>query len=328
MENYLEFYQLKNVAHEIISGFKYSFSLKYFGSREPRESSNLKSALQLPKIFKEKLMKEVILCRIAGPCRHPPFPTLQVSPMGLVPKKDGDFRLIQHLSYPENNSINDFIDKDHCSVQYSSVDEAACLINRHKTFARLSQCDVKAAFRLLPIAPHDFDLLGIKFQGEYYLNKMLPMGASISCALWEKFAKALHWIIQLKSGNDDILHYLDDFLFVESSQTSKVGNTLKLFQEVCNKIGIPLASDKTTLPTTLLMFLGIEFDTQNLIMRLPNEKLVKLSQKIRDTLDSSKITLKDMQSLLGLLNCAFKVLTPGRTFCRRLRQSMGFVMKK
>ncbi|VDH93448.1 Hypothetical predicted protein [Mytilus galloprovincialis] len=239
----------------------------------------------------------------------------------------GDFRLIQHLSYPENNSINDFIDKDHCSVQYSSVDEAACLINRHKTFARLSQCDVKAAFRLLPIAPHDFDLLGIKFQGEYYLNKMLPMGASISCALWEKFAKALHWIIQLKSGNDDILHYLDDFLFVESSQTSKVGNTLKLFQEVCNKIGIPLASDKTTLPTTLLMFLGIEFDTQNLIMRLPNEKLVKLSQKIRDTLDSSKITLKDMQSLLGLLNFACKVVAPGRTFCRRLINSTIGVRK-
>ena len=327
LENYLEFYPLNNVAHEIISGFKYGFSLKYFGSREPRESSNLKSALQLPKIFKEKLMKEVKLGRIAGPFRYPPFPTLQVSPMGLVPKKDGDFRLIQHLSYPENNSINDFIDKDHCSVQYSSVDEAACLINRHKTFARLSQCDVKAAFRLLPIAPHDFDLLGIKFQGEYYLNKMLPMGASISCALWEKFAKALHWIIQLKSGNDDILHYLDDFLFVESSQTSKVGNTLKLFQEVCNKIGIPLASDKTTLPTTLLMFLGIEFDTQNLIMRLPNEKLVKLSQKIRDTLDSSKITLKDMQSLLGLLNFACKVVAPGRTFCRRLINSTIGVRK-
>ena len=44
LENYLEFYPLNNVAHEIISGFKYGFSLKYFGSREPKESSNLKSA--------------------------------------------------------------------------------------------------------------------------------------------------------------------------------------------------------------------------------------------------------------------------------------------
>ncbi|CAG2202202.1 unnamed protein product [Mytilus edulis] len=101
----------------------------------------------------------------------------------------------------------------------------------------------------------------------------------------------------------------------------------EISSEVCNKIGIPLASDKTTLPTTLLMFLGIEFDTQNLIMRLPNEKLVKLSQKIRDTLDSSKITLKDMQSLLGLLNFACKVVAPGRTFCRRLINSTIGVRK-
>ncbi|CAG2220484.1 unnamed protein product [Mytilus edulis] len=129
------------------------------------------------------------------------------------------------------------------------------------------------------------------------------------------------------NGNDCPYFPRYDFLFVESSQTSKVGNTLKLFQEVCNKIGIPLASDKTTLPTTLLMFLGIEFDTQNLIMRLPNEKLVKLSQKIRDTLDSSKITLKDMQSLLGLLNFACKVVAPGRTFCRRLINSTIGVRK-
>ncbi|CAG2246681.1 unnamed protein product [Mytilus edulis] len=115
------------------------------------------------------------------------------------------------------------------------------------------------------------------------------------------------------------------FFFVESSQTSKVGNTLKIFQEVCDTICIPLASDKTALPTTLLTFLGIEFDKQNLIMRLPNEKLVKLSQK--DTLDSSKITLKDMQSLLELLNFACKVVAPGRTFCRRLINSAMGVRK-
>ncbi|CAG2207794.1 unnamed protein product [Mytilus edulis] len=152
--------------------------------------------------------------------------------------------------------------------------------------------------------------------------------------IWEGKFIELHSLLrtqkemeELKSGNDDILHYLDDFLFVESSQTSKVGNTLKLFQEVCNNIGIHLASDKTTLPTTLLMFLGIDIDTQNLIMRLPNEKLVKLSQKIRDTLDSSKITLKDMQSLLGLLNFTCKVVAPGRTFCRRLINSTIGVRK-
>jgi hypothetical protein len=37
--------------------------------------------------------------RIAGPFSVPLFPTLRVSPIGLVPKKNGDFRMIHNLSY-------------------------------------------------------------------------------------------------------------------------------------------------------------------------------------------------------------------------------------
>ena len=77
----------------------------------------------------------------------------------------------------------------------------------------------------------DFDLLGRKFQEEYYFDKMLPMGASFSCALWEKFATVLHWITQQESGNENILHYLDDFLVVESVDTFSVGETLHVFEK-------------------------------------------------------------------------------------------------
>ena len=195
---------------------------------------------------------------------------------GLHLQKDGVYRLIHHLSYPENNSINDFIDKEFYSVQYSSVDEVAALISKHKKLARLSQCDVKSAFRILPISPADFDLLGITFQEEYYFDKMLPMGASISCALWEKFATVLHWIAQQESGDENILHYLDDFLFVELVDTFTVGETLHVFEKVCREIGVPLAKDKTTKPYTVLTFLGIEFNSQKLVMRLSIEKLANL----------------------------------------------------
>lgn len=54
LQDYLEFYPLNNLAHAIISGFKYDFPSKYFGSREPSERSNLKCAIQLPINCKEK----------------------------------------------------------------------------------------------------------------------------------------------------------------------------------------------------------------------------------------------------------------------------------
>lgn len=100
---------------------------------------------------------------------------------------------------------------------------------------------------------------------------MLPMGASISCALWEKFATVLHWIAQQESGNENILHYLDDF-FLWSQWTLLLLARLHVFEKVGHEIGVPLAKDKTTKPYTVLTFLGIEFDTQKLVMRLPIEK--------------------------------------------------------
>ena len=77
----------------------------------------------------------------------------------------------------------------------------------------------------------------------------------------------------------------------------------------------------------MLTFWGIEFDTQELDVRLLIEKLVNLKEKIKDVLRSKTVTLKDMQSLLWLFNFACKVVVPGRTFCHRLINSTIGVWK-
>jgi hypothetical protein len=37
----------------------------------------------------------------------------------------------------------------------------------------------------------------------------------------EKFSTALHWFTEQKTGNKDILHYLDDFLFGAEADSPK-----------------------------------------------------------------------------------------------------------
>ena len=68
-----------------------------------------------------KLSKEISLNRIAGPFVSPPFTDMVIYPLGVVPKKVGEFRLIHHLSYPEGDSVNDHIPKDLCSVSYATI---------------------------------------------------------------------------------------------------------------------------------------------------------------------------------------------------------------
>jgi hypothetical protein len=48
--------------------------------------------------------------------------------MGLVPKKTSGWRLITHWSIPPGNSVNDFIDENLTTVQYSKFDNVISII--------------------------------------------------------------------------------------------------------------------------------------------------------------------------------------------------------
>ena len=79
-----------------------------------------------------------------------------------------------------------------------------------------------------------------------------------------------------------------------------------------------MAPEKTVGPSTVLSFAGIELATCKLKARLPPDKIDKCTNTIQDFLKRKKVTLKDMQSLIGLLNFTCSVVVPGRTFLRRM----------
>ena len=78
-----------------------------------------------------------------------------------------------------------------------------------------------------------------------------------------------------------------------------------------------MAEEKTEGPAHILTFAGIELDCHKGEARLPQEKIEKCNLAIHRAL-ALKITLKELQSLTGLLNFACKVVIPGRVFLRRL----------
>jgi hypothetical protein len=172
------------------------------------------------------------------------------------------------------------------------------MINRIGKGGKLAKTDIKCAFRLLGVSPSDFDQLGFSFDNKFYFDKCLPFGASISCSLFEKFSTALHWFTEQKTGKKDILHYLDDFLFGAEADSPKCQFILQTFRDICKLWGVPVAKDKTVEPTEILTFLGIEFETLAMELRLPNEKLVELKHTLELFVQSKKVTLRQLQSLM------------------------------
>ena len=306
-------------AAQIFNGFANGFQLHYSGEHTPRDAKNLKSARSNPEIVKQKIQAEIDAGRVAGPFSLRPFPNLRVSPLGLVPKKEpGSFRLIHHLSFPAGESVNDFIDRKLCSVQYTSFDEAVHMVQDLGQGCLLGKSDIQHAFRLLPVAQNCFDQLGFTFEGKFYFDKAMPFGCSIACHTWEVFATFLEFCVSRHSLCGRLLHYLDDYLFGGKRGTQQCASIMAVFKDKMDALGVPVALDKTEGPTTKLIFLGLEIDSEEMVVRIPQAKVNEIVQKIEQLLRFKKCTLRQMQSLIGSLNFACRAILPGRPFCRRL----------
>ncbi len=316
----LEKYPNKKSANILKEGFTHGFKLGYQGERKAREAPNLKSVVKDPVRAMEKLNKEIDKHRIAGPFKNCPIPNLIISPIGLIPKAEpGKFRLIQHLSYPEGESINDKIDPEVCVVKYASFDEAVRIVVCVGKGALMAKADIESAFRLLPIHPEDFQLLGIKVKDNYYVDKALPMGASCSPAFFEKFSTFIEWVVKREAATDRVSHYADDFIFVgDESGISSCARLVAQFENVCQKLGVPLAKEKSVGPTTKITYLGLEIDSVKQVIAVPQNKLEDIKKKVNDVLNASTISLRSLQSVIGSLSFICKAVSPGRAFLRRL----------
>ena len=61
-----------------------------------------------------------------------------------------------HLSAPEGSSIDDFIDKEDFPIHYATVDDAVAMVSRYGKGCMMAKIDLKAAFRMVPIAAEEW----------------------------------------------------------------------------------------------------------------------------------------------------------------------------
>ena len=305
---------------KLIKSLSTGFDIGYKGPEGSLIAPDLHSASLHPEVIDEALSKEVNENRIAGPYLYPPHPNLRCSGLGAVPKKDGGWRLIYHLSAPLNSSINDFIDPDTYSLQYSTIDDAIKICHEVGPGALLAKVNLKNAFRLCPVRPEDWHLLGIRWRGQYYVDKCLPFGLRSMPFLFNMVVDALEWILRYHFHQQYCFHYLDDFFFVGSTQSDACLVALMDMIHLCSLVGALIKPEKVVGPTTCLPLLGILLVQQE--AQLPEDKLQALvsvlsefKSKAQSMATSSKCSLL---SLIGKLSFACKVVPAGRIFLRCL----------
>ena len=222
--------------------------------------------------------------------------------------------MIYHLSAPKGWSVNDFIDPDQYTLHYASVEDAIRCISRIGRGALMTKIDLKSAFRMVPVCKEDWELLGIHWQGCYYVDTCLPFGLRSAPYLFNQFATALHWILHTNYAITHLIHYLDDYLIVSEPNTTSCQLHVDTFLRTCHSLGIPVAQEKLEGPSTTLTFFGLELDSISQEVRLPPEKLKSLSDQLRHWPHIRKTSKRRLLSLIGSLSFAAKAVPAGRLF--------------
>ena len=297
----------------IINGILNGVDVEFTGDRSiSRTGANLPvEGVNIAKVS-AVIAEDVRTGKKAGPFDSPPFPIFNVSPIGCVPKKDSDkIRVIHHLSYPfKGDSINESVVEEYLPL--SRFADAAEAVRRLGRGCFLIKLDVEAAYKQVPVRREDWPLLGFRWQGKYYYERVLPFGLKSSCRLWDWYAAALHYFFQQR-GIDVVIHYIDDFLFVIEVREHALAMRDEALA-LCKTLGIPMAANKTEGPCHRLTFLGVELDTDAMRARLPDSKLANLKRLTAYWGSKTSTTVKELQSLAGVLQFATYVVRPGRFF--------------
>ena len=175
-------------------------------------------------------------------------------------ERQEQWHLILDLSSPEGRSVNNGIPADLCSLSYVSVDNAARAIVGTSRRALLTKINVASGYRIVSVHPEDRLLLGMLWDGDLYVDMVLPFGLRSAPKIFTALADALEWIVR-QAGVEVVLHYLDDFLLVGRTASAECGTNLDTLLGIFERLRIPVVREKLEGPATLIMFLGIELDT-------------------------------------------------------------------
>lgn len=304
----------------IVRGFREGFHIGFaHGSRQcVSAKSNMKSAVENKGVVEQYLKREVELKRVVGPLPPNSIPGMHINRFGVIPKahQPGKWRLIVDLSHPEGSSVNDGIERELCSLHYTTVEEASRRVSSLGIGAEMAKFDLESAYRMVPVHPDDRRLLGMEWEGSWYMDAALPFGLRSAPKIFNAVADGLQYIL----GVDGVtcLHYLDDFFIWGRAGTDECSRDLDRALKCCARLGVPVAENKTTGPVTKLVFLGIEIDSVAKSLRLPDDKLHRLQENIREWQGRRTCTKRDLLSIIGLLQHACCVVRPGRSFLRRM----------
>ena len=252
-------------------------------------------------------------------------PTI-ISALGAINKSDGSVRLIHDCSRPSGEALNDYAELER-KFKYQSVDDAVKLLQPGYFMAK---ADLKSAYRYVQIHPSQYELTGLKWafgtskSSTYMYDTRLPFGARLSPFIFHRCSQAVRRIMASMGFN--VVVYLDDFLIVESTR-ERCKEGLDTLVKLLRELGFGISWKKVEDPCQKLIFLGICINSIDMSLSLPEDKLKELQTLLLSFSNRRRGSCRQLQSLAGKLNWACQVVNGGRSYLRRILDTIAHLRK-
>ena len=246
-----------------------------------------------------------------------------ISPMGVIPKPDGGVRLIHDCSLPEGQAVNDYCTTD-WHHKFSRVKDAAALVTEGCFMAKV---DLKSAYRSVAISKQSQKVTGLRWQfGSQTVllrDTRLRLGSRLAPSIFHCLTQAVKRMLNCH-GLKAVVVYLDDF-FIKADTMQDCARILHILIKLLRKLGFQINWNKVVDPTTKITFLGIEIDSFEMCLHLPEEKLKQIREELYLFQMRKRATKKQLQSLAGKLSFCSSVVYGGRLYSRRIFDTINLL---
>ncbi|XP_048578945.1 uncharacterized protein LOC125560706 [Nematostella vectensis] len=187
-----------------------------------------------------------------------------------------------------------------------------------------SKKDLSRAFRQIPVDPANYHNLGFQINNQFYFHTSFPFGLRTASLACQRTTKAVVYILNTMGILVDV--YIDDFYGAAMPDVSQ--DEFNRMNSVFDELGLAASAAKDVLPCYCMTCLGVEIDTLDMTLTVPQFRVTELQGELNEWLTRTLYSKRDLQRLLGKLSFITSCIRPGRVYMCRLLNALRAISSR
>ena len=264
---------------------------------------------------------------ISGPFKESPFSQFVTSPLMTAIKKHDGRRAVFDASFGDN-SLNNHTPSDHylgmpIEYAYPKIEDFKRFVLRFGKGCFMWKRDLSRYFLQIPLDPVEYPKVGFVWRGFLFFFCGFMFGLRHAGLQGQRITTAVTWIhnrLGLQTSFEEMfnsINYSDDIGGCEATKERAL-LSFEALKTLFEELGLRESKSKAHYPSTCMPYLGVEFDSIAMVMRVPAEKVEEVRTELSRWARKTTGTKKGLQQLLGRLFWVSRCVKFSRGFMSRL----------